>query len=107
MMFEAASKAYTDAGIDPRTDVGSFVCCTEDFWEGWSITDEMVPDQIGAAGRPLCTVPADAITGLGNAVMQLRSGVADVVVLEAHSKAGDVLDREGVEKRAQEPRILR
>ena len=68
LMFEAASKAYGDASIDPRRDVGSFVCCTEDLWEGWSITDEMVPDQIGAAGRPLCTVPADAITGLGNAV---------------------------------------
>ena len=47
----------------------------------------MVPDQIGGAGRPVCTIPADAITGLGNAVMQILAGVADVVTLEAHSKA--------------------
>lgn len=107
LMFEAASKAYDDASIDPRRDVGSFVCCTEDLWEGWSITDEMVPDQIGAAGRPLCTVPADAITGLGNAVMQIRAGVADIVVLEAHSKAADVLDKKAVEDLAQEPVLMR
>jgi len=107
LMFEAAAKAYEDASIDPRRDVGSFICCTEDLWEGWSIADEMVPDQIGAAGRPLCTVPADAITGLGNAAMHILSGVADVVVLEAHSKAADVLDKEAVENLALEPVMIR
>ena len=107
LMFEAASKAYKDASIDPRRDVGSFVCCTEDLWEGWSIADEMVPDQIAAAGRPLCTVPADAVTGLGTATMHLLSGIADVVVLEAHSKVADVLDKDAVEALAQEPSLIR
>jgi acetyl-CoA C-acetyltransferase len=107
LMFEAASKAYDDADIDPRRDVGSFVCCTEDLWEGWSITDEMVPDQLAAAGRPLCTIPADAVTGLGTAVMHLLSGIADVVVLEAHSKAADVLDKYAVESLGQEPSLIR
>ena len=107
LMFEAASKAYADASIDPRKDVGSFVCCTEDLWEGWSITDEMVPDQLGGAGRPVCTIPGDAITGLGNAVMQIRAGLAEVVVLEAHSKAADVVDKEAVERMALEPTLIR
>jgi acetyl-CoA C-acetyltransferase len=107
LMFEAAAKAYDDASVDPRKDVGSFICCTEDLWEGWSITDEMVPDQIGAAGRPLCTVPADAITGLGNAAMHIMAGVAEVVVLEAHSKAGDVLSKDKVEALGQEPALMR
>lgn len=107
LMFEAASRAYDDAAIDPRKDVGSFVCCTEDFWEGWSITDEMVPDQIGAAGRPLCTVPADTLTGLGNAMMHILSGIAEVAVLEAHSKASDVLSKAAVEQLAQEPTTMR
>ena len=107
LMFQAASKAYADAGVNPRKDVGSFICCTEDLWEGWSITDEMVPDQIGGARRPLCTVPADGITGLGHAVMHIRSGVADVVSLEAHSKAADVLDKQAVENLALDPAYLR
>src|SRR5438309_642959 len=67
----------------------------------------MVPDQIGGAAKPVCTIPGDAITGLGNAVMQLASGVAQVVVLEAHSKAADVIDKEAVENLAQEPSLVR
>ncbi len=107
LMFEAAALAYRDAGIDPRTEVDSFITTSEDLWEGWSITDEMVPDQLGGAGRPVCTIPGDGVTGLGNAVMQIESGVAQVVVLEAHSKASDVLDKEAVEDLAQEPSLMR
>ena len=103
LMYQAASKAYDDAGLDPRKDVGSFICCTEDLWEGWSITDEMVPDQVGGARRPLCTVPWDGIIGMGHAMMQLRSGIAEVVSVEAHSKAADVLDKTAVENLAFDP----
>ena len=107
LMFEAASKAYSDAEVDPRKEVGSFICCTEDLWEGWSITDEMVPDQVGGARRPVCTVAGDSISGLGHAVMQIRAGVADVVAVEAHSKAADVLDKAAVENLALDPVFLR
>ncbi len=103
LMYLAASKAYADASVDPRKDVDSFICCTEDFWEGWSITDEMVPDQVGGARRPVCTVPADGIIGMGHAVMHIRSGVADVVSVEAHSKVADVLDKTAVENLALDP----
>src|SRR5881396_3056803 len=81
LMFEASSRAYEDAGIDPRRDVQSFVCCTEDFWEGISITDESMPDQLGAVLRPLCTVSSDGIIGF-----------ADVAVVQSHSKISDVLN---------------
>src|SRR5580704_16344724 len=107
LMFEAAALAYRDAGIDPRKEVDSFMTTSEDLWEGWSITDEMVPDQLGGAGRPVCTIPGDGITGLGNAVMQIESEVAQVVALEGHSKASDVLDKEAVENLAQEPSLVR
>src|SRR5260370_73980 len=86
LMFEAASRAYEDAGIDPRKDVQSFVCCTEDFWEGISITDEYMPDQLGAVLRPLCTISSDGIIGLATACMHIMSSVADVAVVEYHSK---------------------
>ena len=48
LMYEAAVRAYDDAGVDPRADVESFVTVAEDFIEGTSIFDEYVPDQIGA-----------------------------------------------------------
>ena len=90
LMFEAASRAYADAGIDPRKDVQSFICCTEDFWEGISITDEYMPDQLGAVLRPLCTVASDGLVGIATACMHIASGLADVAVVESHSKASDV-----------------
>jgi acetyl-CoA C-acetyltransferase len=90
LMFEAASRAYADAGVDPRKDVQSFICCTEDFWEGISITDEYMPDQLGAVLRPLCTVSSDGLVGIATACMHITSGLADVAVVESHSKASDV-----------------
>ncbi|MBI1884744.1 MAG: acetyl-CoA acetyltransferase [Chloroflexi bacterium] len=90
-MFEAATRAYADAGIDPRRDVDSFLSCSEDLNEGTSIFDEYVPDQIGAALRPVYTVGGDGIQGLATAYMQILSGVAEVVAVEAHSKASNIL----------------
>ncbi|MBD3196311.1 MAG: acetyl-CoA acetyltransferase [Candidatus Lokiarchaeota archaeon] len=90
-MYEACNKAYMDAGIDPRRDIDSFITCAEDYWEGFSIFDEFVPDQIGALLRPCCTVCGDGIYGLGNAYMQIQTGLMNVVSIEAHSKASDLL----------------
>ena len=103
LMFEAATRAYEDAGIDPRKDVQSFVCCTEDFWEGISISDEYMPDQLGAVLRPLCTISSDGIIGLATACMHIMSGIADVAVVESHSKISDVVNPEEIASFAYDP----
>jgi acetyl-CoA C-acetyltransferase len=90
-MYEACQKAYVDAGIDPRRDVDSFITCAEDYYEGFGIFDEFVPDQIGAVMRPCGTVCGDGIQGLGNAYMQIKTGLMDIVAVEAHSKISDCL----------------
>jgi acetyl-CoA C-acetyltransferase len=89
MMFEAAQKAYADAGIEAR-DVDSFVTCAEDFTEGISIFDEYTPDQLGAVQKPMHTVTQDGLHGVADAVMQIRSGVFDIVAVEAHSKISNL-----------------
>jgi acetyl-CoA C-acetyltransferase len=91
LVFEAAMRAYAGAGVDPRRDVDSFVCASEDFLEGTSIFDEYVPDQLGAAQRPVQTVAADGLVAIATGVMLIRSGVAAVVACEAHSKASDIV----------------
>lgn len=91
LMFEAATKAYEDAGINPRKDVDVFVTCAEDYLEGFSIFDEFVPDQLGAALRHLFTVSGDGMLGLATAYMLIKTGHFDTVVVEAHSKASDIL----------------
>jgi acetyl-CoA C-acetyltransferase len=90
-MFEACQKAYMDAGIEPREDVDSFITCAEDYWEGFSIFDEFVPDQVGAVLRPCCTVCGDGLFGLGTAYMQILTGKMNIVAIEAHSKISDLL----------------
>jgi acetyl-CoA C-acetyltransferase len=103
IMYAAASRAYADAGVDPRTDVDSFITCAEDYWEGFGIFDEFTPDQLGAVLRPACTVPGDGIHGMAQGVMQIRAGLADVVAVEAHSKVSDLLTYAGVVQHALDP----
>uniref|UniRef100_A0A7J2TGE7 Thiolase domain-containing protein n=1 Tax=Archaeoglobus fulgidus TaxID=2234 RepID=A0A7J2TGE7_ARCFL len=103
IMYEAAVRAYEDAGIDPRKDVDSFVTCAEDFYEGFAIFDEFVPDQLGAVLKPVCTVCADFLYGLATAYMQIESGLAEIVVVEAHSKASDIKTFGEILRHAMDP----
>lgn len=103
LMYEGASRAYEDAGLNPRKEIDSFITCAEDYWEGFSIFDEFVPDQIGAALRPCCTVTGDGIQGLALAYMQLMSGQVDTVAVEAHSKISDLLTYDHVLAFALDP----
>src|SRR5439155_1291191 len=89
LMFEAASRAYADAAINPREDVDSFITCAEDYYEGFGIFDEFVPDQLGAALRPTCTVSGDGLQGLANAYMQIQTGF--VVLVLASDRAAKKL----------------
>src|SRR2546430_15557907 len=96
LMFEAASRAYADADVDPRTDVDSFLTCAEDYYEGFGIFDEFVPDQLCAVLGRMCTVSGDGLQGLANAFMQIQTGLIDVAVVEAHSTASDILTLEWI-----------
>jgi acetyl-CoA C-acetyltransferase len=107
LMFEAAQRAYSDVGVDPRTDIDSFVCCSEDFLEGTSIFDEYVPDQLGAVQRPVQTVAGEGLFGVATAMMLIRSGAARVVAVEAHSKVSDVRSLGAIEQFALDPVFTR
>ncbi len=107
LMHEAARRAYADAGLDPRRDVDSFVCVSEDLEEGTSIFDEYVPDQLGAAQRPVHTLAADGLAAVATAAMLIRSGIARVVAVEGHRKASDARTPGRVEAFALDPVFAR
>ena len=106
MIFEAAVKAYHDAGITPD-NVSTFVSVTEDYVEGTAIADEYVPDQLGAVLKPVHTVTSDGITGLASLVMQLQTGQLDIAVIEAHSKASNIDHPAHIEAFALDPVFVR
>jgi acetyl-CoA C-acetyltransferase len=89
LMFETAQKAYLDAGVQAN-EIDSFVTCAEDLNEGLSIFDEYTPDQLGAVQKPMHTITQDGLHGIADALMQIRSGIAELVVVEAHSKASNI-----------------
>jgi acetyl-CoA C-acetyltransferase len=103
IMYEAAVRAYNDAGINPRTDVDSFITVAEDMNEGTSIFDEYTPDQMGAVLRPNETIPGDGLHGLAVAYMQIMTGLLDVVVVEGHSKASNIMHPAHIVAYAMDP----
>ena len=106
LIFEAAVKAYADAGIEPR-DADTFVSVTEDYNEGTAIADEYVPDQLGAVLKPVHTVTADGITGIASLVMQLETEQLDIAVIEGHSKASNIAYPAHIEAFALDPIFAR
>jgi acetyl-CoA C-acetyltransferase len=107
LMYEAALKAYTDAGVDPRRDVESFVTVAEDFHEGTSIFDEYTPDQLGAVLKPMHTITGDGLHGLATAYMLVKTGQFSIVMVEGHSKASNISTLPGVVAYAQDPVLNR
>ena len=106
MIFEAAVKAYTDAGIEPQ-QVDTFVSISEDYLEGTAIADEYVPDQLGAVLKPVHTVAADGITAIASALMQLATEEFEIAVVEGRSKASNVLYPAHIEAFALDPVYVR
>ena len=108
LMFEAALRAYRDAGLeDPRKEVDAFVSCQEDFWEGIAIADEFAPEPIGGVLRPTFTVSGDGLQGLAQAYMLIRTGYFDIVTVEAHAKPSDIDTFDGIVELAFDPNLLR
>jgi acetyl-CoA C-acetyltransferase len=107
LIYEAARRAYDDAGVDPRRDIDSFVTVAEDFHEGTSIFDEYTPDQLGAALKPVQTITGDGLHGLATATMLIRTGIAGIVAVEGHSKASNILNLPEISAYAQDPLLNR
>ncbi len=106
MVYEAAVRAYADAGIGPW-DVDTFVSLSEDYTEGTAIADEYVPDQLGAVLKPVHTIAADGITGIAAAMLQLETGQFDIAVVEGRSKASNILHPASIEAFALDPVFVR
>ncbi len=106
LVFEAAVKAYEEAGVTPA-DIGGFVTAAEDFWEGYSIADEYCNDQLGAILKSVQTVPGDFVHALATGFMMIRAGLFDLVAIESHSKISNVKTQDDIKSFALDPVLLR
>ncbi|MCX7959517.1 MAG: acetyl-CoA acetyltransferase, partial [Deltaproteobacteria bacterium] len=106
LIFEAAQKAYLEAGLHPK-EIDSFVSATEDFYEGNSIADEYVPDQLGAVMKPVQSVTSDFLQGLGIGYMMIKTGQFRTVAVEARSKLSNVETLDEIKAFALDPVYIR
>ena len=106
MTYLAAQMAYKEAKISPQ-EVESFVSVAEDLHEGTSIFDEYTPDQLGAVQKPMHTVTGDGIQGIIAAALQIMTGAFDLIVVEGHSKASNIMTPTYVLNYALDPVINR
>lgn len=90
MTYLAAQMAYKEAKISPK-EVESFVSVAEDLHEGTSIFDEYTPDQLGAVQKPMHTVSGEGIQGIIAGALQIMTGAFDIIVVEGHSKASNIV----------------
>lgn len=89
MTFEAAERAYLDAGLRPE-DVQGIVSSGLDFNEGVSITDSFTPDQVGGRLKFNMLVSGDALEAVYHAFMIVKSGMLDVVLVDGHAKPSEI-----------------
>lgn len=102
MIYEAATKAYEDAGLEPK-DINGFVTAGEDWHEGHSIADEITPDQLGAIKRPVFTVNGDAMHAFVSAYMHILTGQMDICMVESRSKASNIVNKHEITAMALDP----
>jgi acetyl-CoA C-acetyltransferase len=102
MIYEAATRAYEDAGLEPK-DIDGFVTAGEDWNEGHSIVDELAPDQLGAVKRPVFTVNGDAMHAFVSAYMHILTGQMDICLIESRSKASNIKNLHEITMMALDP----
>ncbi len=106
MTYEAAVKAYRNAGVEHH-QIQGFVTTAEDFQEGYSIADEYTPDQIGGMLKPCYTVPGDFLHSFGAGVMMIQTGLFDIIAVQCMSKASNTLNLPDLAVFAMDPAINR
>jgi acetyl-CoA C-acetyltransferase len=106
LTYEAAVKAYREAGVEPK-DIDGFVSTAEDLFEGYSIADEYCNDQLGAVLKPISTVPGDFIQSLAQGCMMIQSGFGRIVAVQALSKASNMLTISDMVNFAMDPVFAR
>ena len=106
-MFEGPQRAYHDAGVDPRTEIDSFVAARRTSSRARRSSTSTCPTSSALMAAACPTVAADGLFGVATGMMLIRSGLASIVAVEAHSKVSDVRTLGAIEAFALDPVLNR
>jgi acetyl-CoA C-acetyltransferase len=85
MVFEVTRGALEDAGLT-MDDIESTVTCTNDFWDGRTISCMTITDASGSCRVPTVNIEGDGAWGALMGMMRVLSGHFDTTLVVAQSK---------------------
>jgi acetyl-CoA C-acetyltransferase len=109
LAFEAIKPVLQQTGLtfsDDGTGIDSSVTCSQDFWDGKTISSTNVMSYVGAHLATEDKVAEDAINAVYCAFGQILSGYHDIVLVVSHCKESQG-DKSIIENAAFDPIFLR
>jgi acetyl-CoA C-acetyltransferase len=85
LAYEAVKQVLDETGLS-LNDIDSAVTCSQDFWDGRTISSMNIQRVVGAHLSHEDNVSEDAINSVYAAMAQILSGHHDIILIEAHTK---------------------
>ena len=98
--FEAQMEDKSDMVID------KIISCSEDYWQGRTISDMLYHMELGALGMSVTKVAGDGAFAVYHGAMSILSGKYDVALVIAHRKESETM-RSVIENAGFDPIYLR
>ena len=105
LVFEPVQKILQETGLkftDDGTGIDATISCSQDHWDGWTISSKNVVDGAGGHLRPEEKVAEDGAYALYYAALSIIGGHYDCILVVAHTKESQV-DGRLIENAGLEP----
>lgn len=112
LVWEVVEKVVKETGLkfkDQITDgfgIDKIINCSEDFWQGRTISDMSLHPEMGAFSLEESKVCADGAQAVYQAVISILSGKHDIVLVVGHRKESETV-RSSIENCSFDPIYLR
>lgn len=105
LSYEAIKQVLEETGLS-LSDIDSAVTCSQDFWDGRTISSMNIQHVVGAHLGHEDNISEDGINAVYAAMAQILSGRQDIVLVEAHTKESQA-DKSLVENAAFDAIFMR
>lgn len=93
LSFEPVNKVLQETGLkftEDGTGIDATISCSQDHWDGWTISSKNVVDGAGGHLRPEEKVAEDGAYALYYAALSVLGGHYDCILVVAHTKESQV-----------------
>ena len=112
LLWEVTKKILEQTNLKFENQVDSGLCidkiihCSEDFWQGRTISDLTLHPEMGGYAMDVIKVAADGTQAVYHAAMSILSGHHEVILITAQRKESETI-RSSIENNAFDPIYLR